>query len=906
MTASPAFHHRPGPTLARTVFEIGRASEYFDPGELAAQTGRPVNEFAAVMLKELVDNGLDAAETAGRAPAIAIAVTRDEDTLCLVVADNGPGLAPETLARILDFGTRTSDKSRYRSPTRGAQGNALKTVIGIPTALGSAAPVVVEACGLRHTIRPKLDAAGNVDVGHTVEDVPTGSGTRVIVTLPARGQRFVPQNWARAFALCNPHASVRIETRGGGIEHGHDTVAETGGFYRATVAFPGPWTKWLPSDPTSPWWYGAAALRALIDAEIAHGRQNGAGVKLVRDFVREFRGLSGTAKAKQVRAALPPHVLRLDDLDGGDVAALLAAMRGASMAAKPAALGLIGEGHVRACFDAWYRVVRDRFWYHKVAAMDGNIPFVVEAAVAETEVFGDLVSAVNFSPCYADPLRGEYFITDKAAGHGADGFLHACHVNRYPAQASTPWEPTFTAFVHVVCPALTFLDRGKSEIAARPALWSAVGTALWRVAKTAWEEGERRRKDLAAANRRTDALVRAWERADRAAKPTLLEAAFAVMEQAWGQATGDGAGPASARAIYYQARPLMQQLTDEAISDTYFTQTLLPRYQREVRDLPGVYYEPRGTLYEPHTGEAVPLGTREVEGYQIPPWTYDKILFVEKQGQWPRLQAAGLAERYDMAIIAGAGFATVAARVLLERAKADCTIFVLHDADPNGYNIAATLREETARMPEHRVEVIDIGLAIGEAEALGLQPETFTRRTALPKRLMLGEPERRAWKADRLASRARPVECVRVELDALSYPQLVAHIEGALERHGATAKVVPDEATIGTEARSRIRDKVEERLGELLDALVDRGLLAAVIADGIEPDGELLTPEAVRASLQANRPLSWRTYVGSMAGVAVMRADEAIARALHDAIADTRTADGTADGITDEEDEHGN
>jgi hypothetical protein len=54
--------------LQRAHFTIGRAAEYFDAKELAAQTGRPVHEFAAVVVKELVDNGADAAETASVAP----------------------------------------------------------------------------------------------------------------------------------------------------------------------------------------------------------------------------------------------------------------------------------------------------------------------------------------------------------------------------------------------------------------------------------------------------------------------------------------------------------------------------------------------------------------------------------------------------------------------------------------------------------------------------------------------------------------------------------------------------------------------------------------------------------------------------------------------------------------------
>jgi len=48
----------------------------------------------------------------------------------------------------------------------------------------------------------------------------------------------------------------------------------------------------------------------------------------------------------------------------------------------------------------------------------------------------------------------------------------------------------------------------------------------------------------------------------------------------------------------------------------------------------------------------VQLGTRDVEAYRLPPWCLNKVLYVEKKGLLPVLQAAQIAERYDMAIVA--------------------------------------------------------------------------------------------------------------------------------------------------------------------------------------------------------------------------------------------------------------
>ena len=108
--------------LERTSFETSRAAEYFDARELQAQTGQLASNFATVALKELVDNALDASETVGVAPVVSIEVREEGELIRLSVSDNGTGIPPEVVRKVLNFDTRTSDKAAYRSPTRGAQG----------------------------------------------------------------------------------------------------------------------------------------------------------------------------------------------------------------------------------------------------------------------------------------------------------------------------------------------------------------------------------------------------------------------------------------------------------------------------------------------------------------------------------------------------------------------------------------------------------------------------------------------------------------------------------------------------------------------------------------------------------------------------------------------------------------
>jgi len=111
---------------ARTVFAAPRAAEFLEQRALQAQTGRHSGQFGDVVIKELLDNALDAAESAGVSPRIEVSAVTAANLLFVTVVDNGAGIAPDVVEMITDFNVLASDKAAYRSPTRGLQGNAFK------------------------------------------------------------------------------------------------------------------------------------------------------------------------------------------------------------------------------------------------------------------------------------------------------------------------------------------------------------------------------------------------------------------------------------------------------------------------------------------------------------------------------------------------------------------------------------------------------------------------------------------------------------------------------------------------------------------------------------------------------------------------------------------------------------
>jgi DNA topoisomerase VI subunit B len=251
-------------TLERTTFRTSRLLEFCSRKELVAQTGHEPDDWPLVILKELVDNALDACEEAGIAPEIAVQV----EPGAITVIDNGPGIPPKTVADILDFSSRVSSREAYVAPDRGAQGNALKTILAMPFVLdGEAGRVEICARGLHHRIEFAVDALRQEPVirhRHAQQDVR--SGTSITVAWPDSACSILVGAEERFLQIAddctwlNPHLGLTVAWFGqrSGVQ-ATDRV----------------WPKWRPSDPTCPHWYTPQHLERLIAAYLTHDLERG-------------------------------------------------------------------------------------------------------------------------------------------------------------------------------------------------------------------------------------------------------------------------------------------------------------------------------------------------------------------------------------------------------------------------------------------------------------------------------------------------------------------------------------------------------------------------------------------------------------------------------------------------------
>jgi Topoisomerase 6 subunit A/Spo11, Toprim domain len=260
-------------------------------------------------------------------------------------------------------------------------------------------------------------------------------------------------------------------------------------------------------------------------------------------------------------------------------------------------------------------------------------------------------------------------------------------------------------------------------------------------------------------------------RQEQASYPSIKEAAYQLMPEAYQAASGQGRYVAHARQIMYAARrQILAMIHPEkaanGLSAPYFTQTLVPNYMHEHPEETApwdVVFDERGHFREPHRQNGrqriIGLGTLAVRKY-LDSWSmrvqadvglitlpfdletsgpalrYRAVLFVEKEGFDELIEQAQIAERFDIAPMSTKGMSNTASRRLIdELSQRGVRIFVLHDFDKSGFSILHTLRTDTRRYRFKSVpHVIDLGLTLADVQAMDLQSEPqHYRQTVDPK-----------------------------------------------------------------------------------------------------------------------------------------------------------------------------
>ena len=447
--------------LIRVAFRVSRLMEFCSKRELENQTSHSVWEWPLVVLKELFDNALDACEEAEVAPVIEVIVGPG----FIIIADNADGIAAATITSILDYTIRVSSREAYVSPTRGAQGNALKTILAMAYVLSREHPgsdvdavgvTIIESRGVRHRIEFKVDhVKSEPKIVHTTTPCDRTVGTKITIEWPNSEQllenaehRF--KHLASSHLFFNPHLSLR------GIWHDKE-------FVNVKATNPN-WQKWGPRDPTSPHWYNEGRLQRYFAAHVARDRDLGRD-RTVREFIAEFRGLSGTAVQRKILAEVGcshqslAQFFGVDQVNRVGIAKLLAAMKRHSKPVNPKLLGIIGADHLRACFLRSGGNAETFKYEQRKGLTEDGIPYVIEFAFGlhqsglgpePATVSRKIVTGANWSVAIGNP-----FHSFGSTGEGLDSTLANVRAN-----ATAP----VICALHLASAHIQYADRGKSSI----------------------------------------------------------------------------------------------------------------------------------------------------------------------------------------------------------------------------------------------------------------------------------------------------------------------------------------------------------------------------------------------------------------------------------------------------------
>ena len=789
-----------------------------------------------MILKELLDNSLDACEEAGIAPEIEIIVDDDGTE----INDNGPGLPAGTIDGALDYSVRASSRAAYVSPARGAQGNALPTIVAMPfvrdgkcgrvdITVNHAGGAFLGLCSRkRHEIEFRVDPIRQKPViertVRSAEHVRNGTSVKVywpnLACSQGPGVEGEFLQLAAAFCAINPHLALSVNWMGD--QYAYDATTST-------------WHKWGPSDPTSPHWYRLEDFERLLSAYISHDQDRGMD-RSVRDVVCEFRGLTGTAKQKNVLSATNLARTNLSALVNGrglrrDVTeSLLTAMQGNTKPVKPKALGVIGEDHIKARF-ADLGGDMDTFQYKKsLARTEDGLPCIVEVAFAWCPDADDraIIHGINWSPGIKNPFR------NLGGCDGLDGLLE---------RQRAGWDEPVALLIHVACPRVQYTDRGKSAVVIDDKLGGIITKAIESVTAK-WTKRRKAEDRASQAESRRDALLRSQR------KMSTKDAAWEVMEEAYLKASTDDTLPAKTRQIYYAARRKILALTGkDSLGQSYFSQSLVPDYMdahpHETASW-DVVYDARGKFTEPHTGKEVPLGTVEVRRYLDnvqshstgssgveggltfssrfstcgPTNRFGAVLFIEKEGFNELFQAVSLTSKYDIAIASTKGISVTACRSLVDNlcGRYGIPLLVLHDFDKSGFSILGTLQRDTRRYEfQNEFQVIDLGLRLADVNAYSLESEHVRHGKRKNGQVVDPAPNLRENGATEEEIEFLRGDLTRegyvgqrVELNAFTSGDLITWLEAKFEEHGIR-KVVPDSDTLGNAYRRALETETINR-----------------------------------------------------------------------------------------------
>jgi Topoisomerase 6 subunit A/Spo11, Toprim domain len=551
---------------------------------------------------------------------------------------------------------------------------------------------------------------------------------------------------------------------------------------------------------SSPWWYDAAQFHELLYAS---------GVTPVRELIANLDGCTG-ARAGEIVAEARLERALCEDINRDQAERLLQVARANARQVNPARLGTIGP-------DAFPDHAYARATGFATIAHETSVPYVIEVWAAAKEGKTTLNACVNRTP-----------VTGRLSAARDKREINAFGCGLRHTIATAPKDAQFDIFLNVTTPYMPIISDGKAPNMEpfREGISSAAMTAVRRAHRPT--TSGKSEKDLVLDN----------------------------LDDVIAKVSDDGKYRFNQRQLFYALRPIVREEKGKDLTLGHFT-GIITDYEAEHGEIPGMYREPRGSIYHPHRDETITLGTLMVEEYDRPAWTFNKLLYIEKEGFSEALKDVAWGERHDCAIMSSKGFSTRAARDLIDKlAEHDepITVFCVHDADAFGTTIYQTLQEATRARGARKIKIVNLGLEAWEAIAMSLEVEDLEendRRKPVASYVLDHKGEWEEWLQTR-----------RVELNAMTTPQFIEWLDRKMADYD---KLIPPPEVLEQELADSIEKKVRAEITEriLREANFEDQVAAAVAAIS-KPTGDVMAKE-IEELFRREPEREWRDHIKEIA-----------------------------------------
>ncbi|WP_238532973.1 hypothetical protein [Halalkalicoccus jeotgali] len=863
------------------MHRTSRTNENFTEDGLETITGQSPSHWGVYCLKELIDNSLEASDGV----SITVEVETEENShrnpyvTEIGVYDDGPGIDEGTIHDIFgDIDYFVGSKRHYALPTRGNQGNALMSILGIQHVINGDKPLVIHSQKQRYTIDTRKEFGqyhveitkdGPSDVsgfGVTVEFGNSSSydGLEIVNNHPIRRDKV--RKAFRRLVLLNPQCDFELII---------DGESET------YPAIPSPTVTSATQKELATWFsFNGFIERYQADRDVDPDMT-------LRDFVSQFHGLK--TKADEIVEDIDNSEITEDVLKRvyEDACELTTERSESGLDETIGSIGTdletrlhayVGDGPetiVEQIDREGYDDIDDITVYYQAGGSydEGNktVPFCFELAAVPTWITGKNERAgskhilgINQSVLY----DGGFVHLHSPLSEGASSFDTSFNGNHQ-----------YVVVANIYCPNVGFRDKGKQGFNSEP--FERVISEVVGKAKRKIERDIRPRLNDLREEEQEETL------SGKAPNGFIKDFVWDNFWDVYNDATDNGTYSIEMRQLYYKFRPLF---LDEAEKRGYQYSTkatvddpkplelnfdtfsdYISEFEEEELGERLIIRDERGFFVEPHTNQRINLGTTAVRQYDPSDVDYGDILFIEKTGFMDILHREfELTKKYDIGLINSKGWNTTAGQKLVEKiqtANPDATLYVLSDLDIAGVGIADNVSspDELSDLDELATE--KIGVTCDDVHEYGLPAEKgeYKDKTLSQLETMHDDGIVDDETYEYLG------EDNRVEINAFSPVELKEYLETKFEDHDIT-KQYPSPSVINepdlpdsTETRSTA---IEQALGrwvmaQIPDDMVERIEDSVTVDDALtgqledlETDPKSLTEE-IHEELADNPPRHW-------------------------------------------------